>query len=135
MIGNYGEVGTKKMRDHIEKDVNLAFAMDQFQKQVQGNKSLVEWEQELRRMVRICKLQKCSCTVDYTAPEAARTARKCCCGGNRYTEDVAIRDRIVQATSNPKLRTKPSKLQPSSPTYSVGTYQQFCARTFRFCFR
>ena len=52
----------------------------------------------------MCQLGPCTCTKTYTAPTQASTENKCACEGNRYTEDVAIRDRIIQGTSEPALR-------------------------------
>ena len=85
------------MKKYIDKNVNLSFAMDQFSKQTQVNKTMVDWVQALRMMIKVWKLQIFSCKVTYTAPQAAKDANKCVCNGGRYTKDVAIRDKIVEA--------------------------------------
>ena len=65
-------------------------SMDEFLGIEQGNKTL---------NMRGRKLQSCDC------PKVYQTYSKHSeCKGNRYTEEVAIRDQIFRGTSNDKLR-------------------------------
>lgn len=77
--------------------MNLSVDIDQFSKQTQVNKTMVDRVQALRMMIKVWKLQIFSCKVTYTAPQATKYAKKCVCNGGRYTKDVAIRDKIVEA--------------------------------------
>ena len=75
----------KKIEDTMEKDINEYFATFKFRQNAQDQQSMDTWYKRLRAAVKTLRLQKCTC-------------------GLGYSEDRAIRDIMVELTTDSKLR-------------------------------
>ena len=74
-----------KIETTMEADINEAFAMFKFRQNAQDQQTIEAWYKKLRSAVKTLRLQKCTC-------------------GHGYSEERAIRDIMVELTTDTKLR-------------------------------
>ena len=69
----------------MEDGINEEFSMFKFRQQIQGQQSIKSWYKQLKSSVKTLRLGRCTC-------------------GHGYTEDRAIRDTMIELTTDSKLR-------------------------------
>ena len=74
-----------KIKTVMEEGINESFAMLKFRQTEQAQRNISNWYKELRSSVKTLRLGRCTC-------------------GHGYSEDRAIRDVMIELTSDSKLR-------------------------------
>ena len=75
----------KKIEDTMEAEINESFAMFKFRQQGQDQQGIETWHKKLKSVVKTLRLGHCTC-------------------GHGYSEERAIRDVMVELTTDSKLR-------------------------------
>ena len=79
------EEAITKIETAMEEGINEAFAMYKFRQLAQGQRNIIKWHKQLKSSVKTLRLSQCTC-------------------GNGYSEERAIRDIMVELTTDGKLR-------------------------------
>ena len=74
-----------KIEKTMEEGINEAFAMYKFRQLAQGQRNITKWHKQLKSSVKTLRLSSCTC-------------------GHGYSEERAIRDIMVELTTDSKLR-------------------------------
>ena len=74
-----------KIEEAMEEGINEAFVMYKFRQLAQGQRNITKWHKQLKSSVKTLRLGSCTC-------------------GNGYSEERAIRDVMVELTTDGKLR-------------------------------
>ena len=75
----------KKIEKTMEEEINESFAMYKFRQLAQNQRNITNWHKQLKSSVKTLRLNSCTC-------------------GNGYSEERAIRDIMVELTTDSKLR-------------------------------
>ena len=79
------EEAVKKIEQTMEDGMNEAFALYKFRQLAQGQRNITKWHKQLKSAVKTLRLNSCTC-------------------GNGYSEERAIRDIMVELTTDSILR-------------------------------
>ena len=85
IVADTWEEAAKKIKTAMEEEINESFAMFKFRQLEQGQRSISSWHKELKALVKTLRLGRCTC-------------------GNGYSEERAIRDIMIELTTDSKLR-------------------------------